>query len=63
MKIFCCPVCMGRCDVPFGFYVSDVTLTEFDFYSNTQNITFESQKTAKPQQCKTCDGKGFIVIE
>ena len=49
--------------MPFGFYISDVTLTEFDFYQDTQFITYESQKTAKPQKCKTCDAKGFIVIE
>ena len=56
---------MGRRDVPFGFYISDVTLEGFEFYpdSTSNTVTFESQKQAKPQQCKTCDAKGFIVIE
>ena len=63
MKIFCCPVCMGRQDVPFGFYIAETNLDGFDFYPETTMITYESQAIAKPQKCKTCDGKGFIVIE
>ncbi len=54
---------MGRQDVPFGFYIAETNLDGFDFYPETTMITYESQRTAKPQKCKTCDAKGFIVIE
>ena len=54
---------MGRRDVPYGFYIAEATLDGFDFYTGTSNITYESQKIAKPTQCKTCKGEGFIVID
>ena len=63
MKIFCCPVCMGRCDVPFGFYIADVTLSDLEFYPDSKSITYASQQVAKPSQCKSCDGAGYIAID
>ena len=63
MKLFACPVCMGRRDVPFGFYFEDITINNFDYYSGTNSITYESQKQASPQQCKSCEGKGWIALD
>ena len=54
---------MGRCDVPFGFYISDTTLDGLEFYPDSQSITYQSQKVAKPSECKSCDGAGYIAID
>ena len=54
---------MGRCDVPFGFYIADVILTDLEFYPDSKSITYASQKVAKPSICKSCDGVGYIAID
>ena len=63
MKLFCCPVCAGRGDLPFGFYMEDIQKSTFDYYPESQSITYESQKLATPQECKSCTGKGWIALE
>ena len=49
-----CPVCLGNGLVPSGFY------------STTRQedgcLAWASGST-EPEMCKSCDGKGFIVVE
>lgn len=45
MKYQLCPVCLGRGNVPVGFY------------NPYQSVT----STTVPETCKTCEGKGIIL--
>ena len=44
-----CPVCAGRGIVPAGFYQSTGLIW--------------TSPDATPQQCRSCKGKGYIVVE
>jgi len=47
-KPYCCPVCMGK-----GFVQSG-------FYQHIGGCGTASDMT--PDQCKSCEGKGFILV-
>ena len=47
-KAVCCPVCYGRGFVPAGFYEST-------------GLTWISSTTGN-ETCKSCCGKGYIII-
>ena len=49
-EIYVCPVCNGRGHVPNGFYLAVGT----SYYSTT---------STSPETCRSCGGKGYIVIE
>ena len=68
MKLFCCPVCAGKCDVPYGFYGGASTLKVgetrqvTDYNLLTGAIQPHNEIEALPEECRACEGKGFIVI-
>ena len=50
-----CPVCKGRCEVPELFYGPYGIEVRSGHDSNT--VTSNS-----PKQCRSCEGKGYVVI-
>ena len=69
MKLFCCPVCAGKCDVPYGFYGDASTLKVGEQKAMptwnllSGNIEPIVEVEAIPEECRSCEGKGFIVID
>ena len=66
MRAVCCPVCVGKCEVPFGFYGYGST------FSGTATVELTTGETeyqtfgtvqAMPEKCRSCEGNGYLVIE